>query len=124
MNNLEESVLDFFIICDKLLPFVKSLQIDEEKCHSLTNFNPRKKNRSKKIIESDHNTMILELSLQFLKRGKSRTELFNFRNTECQQVFFDVTSKTSKLSDCFQNNLPFKEQAKKWKANLNSIFYQ
>ena len=119
MNNLEESVLDFFIICDKLLPFVKSLQIDEEKCHSLTNFNPRKK-----IIESDHNTMILELSLQFLKRGKSRTELFNFRNTESQQVFFDVTSKTSKLSDCFQNNLPFKEQAKKWKANLNSIFYQ
>ena len=124
VQRIEESVLDVFIICDKLLPYVKSLLIDEEKCYSLTNFNPRNKKQNKKIIESDHNTMIFELSLQFLKRKKPRTEFFNFRNSECQEIFFEMTTNTSKLSESFQNNLPFIKQAKKWKTNLNSVFQQ
>ena len=121
-KRLEVAVLDFFIICDKLLPFVKSLLIDEEKCYSLTNFNPKIKNQ--KVKESDHNTMILELKLKYSNIIQQRVELFNFRNIECQKTFYNLTSETSKLSKCFINDELFSTQAKKWKSTINSFFHK
>jgi hypothetical protein len=39
----EKAVLDFFIICDKILPFLKRMIIDEDRLHVLTNFNSVRK---------------------------------------------------------------------------------
>ena len=52
---------------------------------------------------------------------EQREEIFNFRNTECQQIFHELTSNTSKLSETFLNDLPLQVQAKKWEKNLNTI---
>ena len=37
-GQLEESVLDFFVVCSKILPFVSKMVIDERKEHILTNY--------------------------------------------------------------------------------------
>ena len=37
-GHLEESVLDFFIVCDRVLPYITSMLIDENKKYVLTNF--------------------------------------------------------------------------------------
>ena len=37
-GKLEESVLDFFVVCSKILPFVSKMVIDERKEHVLTNY--------------------------------------------------------------------------------------
>ena len=58
-NGLEQSILDVFIVCDKILPFLHKMMIDDSRQHVLTNFNPIR--RGGKAIESDHNTEILEL---------------------------------------------------------------
>ena len=39
-NSLERSILDFFIVCDKVKPFIHKMIIDESRQHVLTNFNP------------------------------------------------------------------------------------
>jgi hypothetical protein len=37
-GQIEESVLDFFVVCSRVLPYVTSMLIDEEKKHVLTNY--------------------------------------------------------------------------------------
>ena len=62
---VEESILDFFVVCDKVLPFVTKIIIDEEKNFVLKNY---KAVRNGKVsVDSDHNTMIMEVSLRSKK---------------------------------------------------------
>ena len=42
----EASVLDFFVICKRVLPYVSSMKIDEEKKFILTNYKPALKSGS------------------------------------------------------------------------------
>jgi TRAP-type mannitol/chloroaromatic compound transport system substrate-binding protein len=97
------------------------MMIDEDRLHVLTNFHPIRK--GVRVIESDHNTEILELDLQFDKRNPDRREIFNFKNEECQQTFLEVTSETRKFSECFQTNQSFLDQAIKWNKTLNNAFH-
>ena len=53
-----------------------------------------------------------------------RREVFNFKNEECQEAFFNVSSVTSKLSECFSSDQPFLVHAKRWSNELNNIFHQ
>ena len=39
---IEESVLDFFVVCDRVLPFVKKMVVDESKQYILTNYQQAK----------------------------------------------------------------------------------
>ena len=55
-------MLDFCLINEKLLPFFKDMEIDEERNFCLTNVAQIKKNR--KIIESDHNSLIIEFDIK------------------------------------------------------------
>ena len=55
-NKTEQSILDFFIVCEKVMPFVTKMIIDEAREHVLTNFNPIR--TGGRAIESDHNTEI------------------------------------------------------------------
>ena len=50
-NRLEQSIIDFVVVCDKLVPFTKSLLIDENKMYSLTNYSAKNK-----ISHSDHSS--------------------------------------------------------------------
>ena len=63
VQRLEESILDFYIVCDKILPFIKRMKIDEEQHYVLSNYSKVKGNQI--IKKSDHNPVILELSLEY-----------------------------------------------------------
>ena len=54
-------VLDFFVVCDKVLPFVTKMIIDEEKKFVLTKYERIK--RGKKASDSDHATEIMDINL-------------------------------------------------------------
>ena len=60
-GKVEESIIDFIIVCDRLLPHVKEMVIDEEKAEALTNFNSKTSGRVAKT--SDHNSMFVEMLL-------------------------------------------------------------
>ena len=121
-DRIEKSILDFFIVCDKVRPYLTKMVIDESRQHVLTNFNPIR--TGGKAIESDHNTEFLKLNLQCQKRKQERVELFNFKNVECQENFQILTSQTKKFSDCFKQDLNFEEQANKWKKTLDSFCHK
>ena len=55
-NHFEESVLDYILVCDKMLPFFDKMVVDEKKVWSLTNFRGKNINEKAKVI--DHNVMM------------------------------------------------------------------
>ena len=77
------------------------MKVDEKRELTLTNFSSFKK--VDRVIETDHNPVILEVNLEL--------EIFDFKNTEAQEISRYLTTKTKEFSECFQNDLPFEVQA-------------
>ena len=90
----EKSVLDVFLVCEKILPFVRKMYIDENRECPLTNFNNLK--RGKRLTETDHNKLELFLNIETPILKPKREVLFNFKSSYNQQVFqrFSSNSET------------------------------
>ena len=66
-NKTEKSILDFFVVCEKIKTFLEKLIIDEDKLYPLTRYlKDGKKN-------SDHNTMIMQLNITFMEKRRDKT---------------------------------------------------
>ena len=113
---IEESVLDFFIVCDRILPYVKRMVIDEEKAHVLTNY--RKVKKAGKATDSDHLTEYMDVALEIITEKPKRIEIWNLKNKKCQEMFKAITSNTSEFTNCFQNEFPLEKQIENWKSTL------
>ena len=111
----EEAILDLFIVCDKILPFVTKMKIDDERRHPLV---------TRANTFSDHFTTILEMSISIPHIVEERVELFNFRNVDCQEKFKENTEENSKLTECFETEENFDSQCNKWMKNLNETFHE
>ena len=113
----ERSILDFIIVCSQLLPYVKKIVIDEDKAYSLTNYSKRR------IVNSDHNSLIMNLNLQASKQRKERKIIFNFRDGVAMRKFTKKTTY-SDFSNILKgaNNLEIK--AKKWAKKLKDTIYE
>ena len=99
----EKAVLDYFIVCDKLVKFVTKMTIDEKRIHVLTKYCTTK--GQQEIVETDHNTLICELDIKYCREvQKKRIEVFNFKNEESQKSFLDETNNITKLTECFDGN--------------------
>ena len=121
-KGMETSVLDVFVVCDKILPHTTRMVINEKREHTLTNYRTVK--HLGRIIESDHNPLFLYLNLQFSRLRNERIEIFQFRNKESQQLFKTLTSNTSDFTNCFNNELSFEEQSTRWREVLDGFFHK
>ena len=110
-----EAVLDVFIVCEKLKPFVKEMVIDNERRFPLT---------TKTNKNSDHFTIHLDLEVSFKPQTEPRKEFFNFRNLQCQKVFKEKTDNNEKLRICFQTDESLEKQSNKFLTTLNNIFHE
>merc|ERR1712129_206163 len=92
-NKTEEAVLDFSIINDKIRPFVKKMIIDEAREFCLSNVDQVKTNG--RIIETDHNSSILEFDILIEKQKPVREHMFNLKNKACQDKFKEETDNNT-----------------------------
>jgi hypothetical protein len=69
-NKTEKSVLDFIIVCDKLLPHLKKMSVDEERKFPMTSFSRVKGVSVAK--DSDHCPLFVELNITFDIKRKPR----------------------------------------------------
>ena len=122
IHRLEEAVLDVFVVCDKVLSYVKKMVVDEEKEFVLTNYNKVKGEIITK--DSDHNTLVLYLDIPYSTIKPKRVEFFNLKNGEGQERFKSLTSNCEKLSKCFENSDNFSKQATKFEKVLKSCIQQ
>ena len=112
-----KTILDFFVVCDKILPHVTKMHIDEKGEHALTKYN-------RGIVKTDHNMLSMELNLSFrLKKEHERFELFNLQNKVCQQKFKEFTSKTNTLSKCFESDEAIDAQFQRWQNRFTKAIH-
>ena len=62
VNNIEEAVLDHYIVCKEFFKHVTKMVVDESAAYSLTKYTNKKGDKTL-VKESDHRTMILELDI-------------------------------------------------------------
>ena len=121
-RGVEKSILDVFVTCQQILPFVKRMTIDENHEHALTNYSTVK--NQGRVIESDHNVETLEVDLVFNNVKQERIHIYDFKNRDAQMTFKGLTSNTNEFSKCFDNNLNFEEQTTKWRNVLEDFFHK
>ena len=62
MGRSEKSKIDFFVVCQCVLPFVKCIEIDTDKNHMLTNYIHTI--GEGKTVNSDHLPLKMNINLQ------------------------------------------------------------
>ena len=115
----EESILDFFIVCSRVLPYVTSMVIDESKKYVLTNYEKVRKGGT--AHDTDHATEIMDINLSVLTEKPERKEMLNLKDKDAQELFKHETSKTREFTNCFRNDLPLYNQIENWRSILKSF---
>ena len=123
VNSEEKSVIDYFIVCRRFFKIIKSMVVDEERIYSLTKYSGRTGNR--KIKESDHNTLILELNIAWkniIDDPVQRIEIFNFKNDENFKRFTCLSNNNDVFKELFNDeNEDLEVSSQKWLKNVNKL---
>ena len=73
-NRTEKAILDFFIINEKMRPFLRRMRIYENNEFNFFNLAQCKKNS--RITETDHNGLVIDMELKAGKCRSDRSEIF------------------------------------------------
>ena len=104
------------MVCNRVLPFVKKMVIDEDQKYVLTNF--EKVKNGGKANNSDHFTQFMDLELEIENVKPERIEIYDIKKKVYQDKFRKLTSETSDLSKCFETNAPLYAQIENWRTLL------
>ena len=123
VESVEESIIDHVIISEDLLDELESINIDEERNHTLMKIVKTKKGVVKKA--SDHNVIVSKFNLKWSRKNKAeRIELYNLKNRECQKNFKLLTSNSNILSSSFNNTDDINTCTNRFIKNLNKCIKQ
>ena len=101
-KRIEESIIDIVLVSNDMMAHLVEMKVDEDRKYVLTKVTKTKKGI--KVQESDHNTILTEFNLKLNKTEDiKKIELFNLKNTECQEKFKAYTSNTKMLSSIFDS---------------------
>ena len=109
LDETRQSTIDFYVVCDKVLPYVSSMEIVNDKKHNLTNYSLL--NKKSEAISSDHAPLIMEVKLEVRAVQKEKVEIHNFEEKESQLQFKKNTSETTVFTDCFETLQPVCQQS-------------
>ena len=109
---LEKSILDFFVVCKRILPNITSMHIDENKQYILTNYSQVRKGR--RAVDSDHVPIEISIDLKVIPTKPTRQVLFNFKNEQGRKLFQEITTHTNQFTKCFESMQPLQLQCEQW----------
>ena len=122
-NHVEKSVIDYIVVCEKMMQFLTEMTIDEQRIHVLRH-NVKRKNTIK-VITSDHNILSGKFSIGFDRKPKQiRREFFNFKCEQSRKTFLEETSSNNKISSCFSDPQSFEKSTTNFFKVLNRTFHK
>ena len=123
VNNIEESILDHFIVCREMFKVVTEMVIDEAGVYSLTKFANKSGTRTS-VKPSDHRTMFLTTDLSWSKdtsKKAERVEVYNYKNSDHFKLFVEDTSDNHELRTCFDDdNEDLEKASSRWLKTLKT----
>ena len=115
----ETSVIDFVIASSDQINHIEYIHIDDRREHVLTKL--VKKGSHTKKNESDHNIIETRLNIPWTTKFSESVEVFNFKDKESQERFYNATNETNHLSKIFSSEKPLEVQRKKFIKRLNGF---
>ena len=110
-----KTILDFFLVCDQILPHVTRMQIDEYGEHSMTRYRNN-------IVKANHNMLSLEINLTYHSKKKhDRVEMFCLKDQYAQKSFKEYTSNTHMFTKCFLTSEHINDQFRNWNLTRRNI---
>ena len=117
---MRSQFFDLVIVCDKVLPNVIKIQVDEQEVNQLTNYYGTTHNNNK-TTKTDHSRVELDIDWKFKIQKPQRIQAYKYRSQECQKYFKNITSNSTAISSCLESKEPFmKKKEKKWEHTLKS----
>ena len=117
-GQIQESIIDFYVVCNLLLPHVTDMLINTKGEFTITNYKGAKHGR--RAVDSDHVTMILNMNQNVLPQKPQKVVMLDLKKLNGKILFTKSTSETNEFTDCFNNVLPLLEQCEKWHKTLQS----
>ena len=111
----KKSTIDFCVVCESVLSFVRSLQIEDGKEHMLTKFK-----KGEKAVNSDHKPLIMDVLLKVPPIKKAKVEIIDFKDTNSQENSKKSQSETTNFTNYPDSLQPMHQQANKWLNTLKS----
>ena len=116
-HGIQESVLDFYVVCEKILPVITNMTIDELGQNSLTKYKGN-------IVRTDHCRLDLKIDLVFHKEKNHEPQnVFNVRNKIGQQKFLEYTTNTNMFTKCFLSNKKIEHKFDSWQSKFKKALY-
>ena len=112
-----KSTIDFFVVCECVLPFVTQMVSDNDNNHRIANFNKIKSEGT--TTEADHTPMWINIDLKITPNKPEKVEIKNFKEVKAQQDFKASTDQTNDFTNCLRSNKDIDEKAELWKHLLN-----
>ena len=103
----ETSVIDFVIASSDLINHIEYIHIDDRREHVLTKL--VKKGSHTKKSESDHNIIETRLNIPWTTKFSESVEVYNFKDKESQERFYNATNETNHLSKIFSSEKPLED---------------
>ena len=118
LGRVEKSTIYFYVVCESVLPFVKSMEIDNGKNHILTKYTNSQ--TEGKTVNSDHLPLKMEVELQAFPYKKEKKEILNFKEIKGQIRFKEITTNTEEFTNCFTNTQQVSKESEEWLKTLKS----
>ena len=124
MGKTKESTIDFYVVCERVLPYVTNMKIDNGKTHIITNYGST--DNTGNSVNSDHFPLTMEVKLEVPPSKVPKIEILNFKDTNGLIEFKENTSNTEEFTKIVGNVCTLSEDADKWikavKAHCNKSF--
>ena len=119
-DKIEKSVIDYFILCERMCNYFEGMVIDEEREFVLQHSIKKKNNAD--YIKSDHNVLFCSFSLQFsLHKTDKWKEFFNFKCDEGRRNSMKATNTSNTLTSCFTSCIGFENSCISFHKQLHKI---
>ena len=118
LGQLKQSTIDFYVVCERVLPYILSMKIVDSRHHTLTNYSML--NKKAEAVSSDHAPMIMEVKLEAVSEKKLKIEIPNFEDKESQLQFKKNTSETNLFTQCFNTMQPVWKQSEVWLSHVKT----
>ena len=114
----EKSIIDFFVVCRRVLTYVTSMDVDESKSNIASNYTQVRK--GKKAVDSDHVPLEINIDMKIVPTKPTRNIVLNLKNYQAREIFKELTTHTEEFTKCFETLQPLQEQCETWKETLES----
>ena len=113
-----KGILDFFVVCNRIISLITGMEIDDMKKNVPTNYTQVRKGG--RAVDSDHVPLELTLDMKIPPTRPTRVVVYNFNNKNGQNLFKQMTGNTEEFTNCFISEEPLLVQCDMWKKVLEA----